>query len=124
MPKFYILDTEEVAGSNPVVPTISISNLRHFHRKTQPTLFRIIAPSWSAQSGERRSLGRPCFIPVFLRREVQRRLNPRMPQDVMSHVRLERSALDHNPCASGRCFLSGAAFQNCKDEVGARRDKT
>jgi hypothetical protein len=40
MPKFYILDTEEVAGSNPVVPTIYM-----YYYQQATTLFFLEAPS-------------------------------------------------------------------------------
>ena len=65
MPKLYILDTEEVAGSNPVVPTIFFNNLRQVSRvlSTHTSMDNRFRGSKRSQES---SLGGACFVGILL----------------------------------------------------------
>jgi hypothetical protein len=76
--------TAEAAGSSPVVPAISFQGVtgcdtENSNPQLNPQLSvnRLVHP----HRGQEFALRGPCFIAVFLRVQIERRLNLRMTQD-------------------------------------------
>jgi len=93
--------TAEAAGSSPVVPAILFSRLEGMSPKTpthNPAHILLHQFRSHPERLQELSLRAPCFIAVFLRVQIEGRLNLRVPQDSLHGLGFD-FRLVHQPVA-------------------------